>query len=196
MPEEWGPPAKNWLKQRAGLLLNDSALQWVWAEAVRQRPNPKPKRGVSPISGLTGSTHTKTTRSGFSAQALRLADMPIDPFDPRVVAERESIGTAFRDERQKLLNSLMGAARRMWGDRTGEYLQWLRLEFLLDMTPNTRRGLPVSEWLISWPNPQRTENANKLLSQLIACQEVNRGIVIQYEENTKDTFLGMEGFGI
>ena len=35
-----------------------------------------------------------------------------------------------------------------------------------------------------------------LTCYLIACQEVNRGIVIQYEENTKDTFLGMEGFGI
>lgn len=38
--------------------------------------------------------------------------------------------------------------------------------------------------------------ANDARSQLIACQDVNRGIVIQCEENTKDTFPRMEGFGI
>ena len=158
MPEEWGPPAKNWLKQRAGLLLNDTALQWVWAEAVRQRPDPKPKMvGGRPISGLIGSSHTRTTRSGFSSQALRLADEPLDSNDPRVVEKNKKLGVAFRDKRQQLLNSLGEVARNAWGENAPEYLHWLRLEFLLDMTPDKRRGLPVSQWLISWAEPQRIE---------------------------------------
>lgn len=157
MPEEWGPPAKNWLKQRAGLLLNDAALQRVWAEAVRQRPDPTPKKMVGPISGLTGSSHSKTTRSGFSSQALRLADIPLDPFDPRNVENNKKIGVAFRDERQKLLRSLERLASNVWGEQDREYLHWLRLEFLLDMTSDKRRGLPVSQWLFSWSEPQRTQ---------------------------------------
>lgn len=157
MPEEWGPPAKNWLKQRAGLLLNDSALQWVWAEAVRQRPAPKSKNVGRPVFGLIGSSHTKTTRSGFSAQALRLAGESVDPYDPRKVEENERIGVAFRDERQKLLLSFSTIASTIWGDHAQEYLHWLRLEFLLDMTPDKRRGLPVREWLPSWQEPQRSE---------------------------------------
>lgn len=158
MPDEWGPPAKNWLKQRAGLLLNDTALQLVYAEAVRQRPDPKPKTGGGqPPSALTGSSHTRTTRSGFSSQALRLADEPLDSYDPRIVAMNKKIGVAFRDERQLLSVELTHQASRVWEDVAFEYLHWLRLEFLLDMTPDKRRELPISEWIPSWPEPQRTE---------------------------------------
>lgn len=157
MPEEWGPPAKNWLKQRAGLLLNDAAIQLVWAEVVRQRPDPKPKKAGMPISRSTGSSHTKTTRSGFSAQALRLADVSLDPYDPPNVEKNKRIGMAFRDERQNLLFSLNSLTSNVWGDRAPEYLHWLRLEFLLDMTPDKRRGLPTSEWLPSWPVSLRSE---------------------------------------
>lgn len=157
MPQEWGPPAKNWLKQRAGLILNDSALQWVWAEIVRQKPDPRPPKSLMPSRLPNVSGQRTGTRSGFTAQAIRLAGEPIpgDSFDYRNVKERPSIGTAFQEQRQSLLNLLTRQAHAVWGELAPEYLHWLRLEFLLDMTPDKRRDLLLAQWIPSWPEPIR-----------------------------------------
>ena len=156
MPEAWGTPAKNWLKQRAGLLLNDSALQWVWAEAVRQKGEPKPRRSPQQKNSYAVG-HRATVQFGFSVQALRLANTPLDPYDPRNVANNKTIGNSFRDGRRTLFILLTHEAQHVWQTLAFEYLHWLRLSFLLDMTPDKQRGILREEWIPSWPEPIRSE---------------------------------------
>jgi hypothetical protein len=96
-------------------------------------------------------------QSGFSVQALRLANIPLDPFDPRNVANNKTIGNSFRDDRQTLYMLLIQKAQNVWKEHPFEYLHWLRLNFLLDMTPDKQRGIPRNEWVPSWPEPIRSE---------------------------------------
>ena len=157
IPDTWGAPAKNWLKQRAGLVLNEAAFQWVWAEVVRRKPEPTSHITPGTISTRATSHPTRSQQSGFSAQALRLANIPQGPYDPRNVERNTNIGATFRNQRQHLVNLLMQEATRVWGHSLApEYLHWLRLEFLLDSTPDKRRGLPMTQWLSTWPDSLRS----------------------------------------